>query len=223
MRSPGSQPSAASAVVLTIEDWAGTFHVPAGAEARFEPGPRWMVPAAGALGLLLAALLIRPGPPSPFASLGVLLVVVGVAATGMELGGARGVTVAMAVTTVVWVATGAALLGGALPDERLLLGFLTLGILGEVIGAERLRRQAHAERDRVVAARRGTRIDGWVVRVDGPPWGRQLTVEASGGTEGPWTGSWTGWQTRRPAVGHPVGIWRGEDGRAVVLLPREPR
>lgn len=223
MRRPGPQPSAASAVVLTVDDWAGTFQVPSGAERQFEPGPRWLVPTAGALGLVLAVLLLSPGPPSPLAWLGVPLFVACAVAIALNLGGARGVTAATALATLAWVATGAVLLGGAFPDHRLLIALLTLGILGHVVGAERLRRRAHEDHDCVVAARRGTRTDGWVVHVDGPPWERHLGVEASGGTGGPWTGSQAGWRTLRPGVGHPVGIWQGEAGRTVVLLPRAPR
>lgn len=132
-------------------------------------------------------------------------------------------TAAMAVATVSWVATGAALVGGAFADHRVLIAFLALGILGQVVGVERLRREAREDRDCVIAARRGTRNDGWVVRVDGPAWARRLSVEASTGTDGSWTGPWTGWQPVRPPGGYPVGIWHGEAGRAVVLVPRAPR
>lgn len=224
MRSrPEPRPSAASAVVVTVDDWAGTFQVPAGAERRFEPGPRWLVPTAGALGLVLAVVLISPGPPPPFTWLGVLLFLASAVAMALNLGGGRGVTAAMAGATLGWFALVAAVLGTDHLDNRLVIAFLALGLLGQVVAAERLRSRSLRDGNCVVAARRGARTDGWGVRVDGPPWGRQLGVETSGGPGGPWTGSQAGWQTLRPGVGHPVGIWQGEAGRTVVLLPRAPR
>lgn len=223
MRSPEPQPSAASAVVLTVDDWAGTFQVPVGVERRFEPGPRWLVPTAGVIGLVLAVVLISPGPPSPIAWLGVPLFLASVVAMALNLGGARGMTAGMAAATLGWLALVAAVLGTDRLDKRLAIALLALGVLGQIVAAERLRTRSLRDGDCIVAARRGARTDGWVVRVDGPPWERRLGVEASGDAGGPWTGSQAGWQALRPGVGHPVGIWQGEAGRAVVLLPRPPR
>lgn len=221
MRSREPQPLLASAVVLGVDDWAGTFQVPSGVERLLEPGPRWLVPVAGALGLVLAAVLISSGP-SPIAWLGAPLFLACAVAMALKLGGARGLTATTAVASVAWAVVVVAVLGTDRLDRRLVLALLALGMLVQVVAGERLRARALRDHDCVVAARRGARTDGWVVRADGPPWDRRVSVEASAGS-GRWTGSPDGWQTIRPAAGHPVGIWQGEDGRAVVLLPAVPR
>jgi hypothetical protein len=120
-------------VVVVVDDWPGTFHIPDGTERQLDPGPRWLVPVGGTLGLLLAVLVLRSE-----AAPGIVLLV-----------------------------CGPVLLAG--------------------VAADRLRVLATRGRDSVVAARGGTRTDGWVVAVEGPPWATDLRVEATDGGDGTWT------------------------------------
>ncbi|MGY4644251.1 hypothetical protein [Cellulomonas sp. URHB0016] len=212
------------AVVVVVDDWPGTFTVPDDAALRLDPGPRWLVPAGGVLGLVLTlALAWSEVPSSAVWLLGAPLFVACVAAIALDLGGPRGTTAAVAGTTAVWQPMAAAVLAQAQVDARLTLVLLLVGTGGQVLFAERTRVRLAAQRSTVRTARGGTRTDGWVVAAAGPPWDTVVRVEGADTDAGPWTATHAAWRLVRPRVGHPVSIWHAGAGDAVVLLPRVPR
>lgn len=221
---PADAPAeAGDAVVLLVDDWPATFVVPEDAADRLGAGPRWLVPAGGVLGLVLAALVLRGPTASPTAVwlLGALVVMVCGAVQRLGLGGPRGTTAAVAGATAAWVLLAAAVLTQVGLDPRPAAVLLVVGVVGQVLAVEHTRSRLRRHRDAVLAARGGTRSEGWVVAASGPPWDRALRIEPTGGGGGPWTAVHTDWRAVRPGVGHPVSIWRGESrGPAVVLLPR---
>ncbi|MBB2923479.1 hypothetical protein [Cellulomonas cellasea] len=226
MPSSPAEPEPGDAVVLLVDDWPGTFEIPDDAEDRLGAGPRWLVPAAGVLGLVLATLLVRVAEVSPTGVwlLGAAVVLSCVGALALNLGGPRGETAAVAGATVGWVQVAVAVLALADVGARLAALLLLVGVGGQVLFVERQRALLRRRRDTVLAARGGTRSEGWVVAVTGPPWSRVLRVEPTDAGSGPWTATHTDWRSVRPGVGHPVSIWRTESaGSAVVLLPRVVR
>lgn len=213
-----------TAVVLVVDSWAGTFQVPVGAEHRLDPGPRSLVPVGAVLGLLLATAVVQGGGTPRVAWLASLpAFLAGVAGMGLTVGGSRRFVVAMAVAAVAWAPLASAVLGSDRLDHRVATALLALGSAGSVVAGERLRARVLRDRASVLAARDGARSDGWVVGVHGPAWARELRVEPSDGSSGPWNATHEGWLAVPPAVGQAVGIWRGHGHQPVVLVPRTPR
>lgn len=213
-------------MIVVVDDWRSSFDIPADAADRFRAGPRWVVPAGVIIGCILALMdveWLQLGVNDGWL-LGAPVFLLCWVVIGLELGGPRVVTVAGAVAAAVWVPLAAAFL--ALAGLRMpwsLAGAAAVA-LGQVVAMERLRRQLAQDHDAVLTARIGTRQDGWVVGAAGPLWSRELRIEPSDGSDGPWTGTHAAWRAVRPGAGHPVGIWRGEPaGPRVVLLPRVPR
>ncbi|MFS0702630.1 hypothetical protein AB6N24_21855 [Cellulomonas sp. 179-A 4D5 NHS] len=222
---PPAAPASADAVVLLVDDWPGTFAIPDDAEERLHPGPAWVAPAGAALGLVLAVAVrwaeVRPAVVCLLAGPAFVAAVV---AAAFRLGGPRGSTTATALATAAWVVMVTAVLVDGPLDERLVAAFVLVGVAGEAWRAAAARARLATHRAAVHGARGGTRREGWVVAASGLPWDSVLRVEPSDGEGGPWTGTNDDWRTVHPGVGHPVSIWRGDQpGRAVVLLPRDPR
>ena len=213
-------------MIVVVGDWRETFRIPGDVEHRLNPGPRWLAPAGGILGFILAMVLLSwmALAPAVVWFIGAAVFVASLLVIGLNVGGPRGVTAAIATSTAGWVPLAAAVLIQAGLDGRLTVALLSVGVVGQVVFVERLRVRLAKERDAVSAARGGARSDGWVVAAAGLPWDRELRVEPSDRNGGPWTGSHADWRAVRPGVGHPVGIWRAHaGGPPVVLLPRVPR
>lgn len=220
---PHESATDADAVVILVEDWRATFQMPHAADDQLDAGPRWLVPAGGLLGLVLAALtLSRPEiSPSFVAPPAVLVLMACAAVMTLRVGGPRGVVAATAGATTVWVPGMAAVLGQGDVDTRLVAVLLAAGAAGQIVFVERMRAGLAGYREVVLAARAGARSEGWVIATSGPPWDTVLRVAPSDGDGGPWTGTHADWRAVRPSVGHPVSIWRTDSSDAVVvLLPR---
>lgn len=216
-------PPDADAVVVLVDDWRGSFQIPEDAEERLDAGPRWLVPASGILGLVLATLVLwwLEVSPSVVWLLAFPVFLACVVAMTLSVGGPRGATAAIAGATTVWVPAAAAMLAQGDVDDRLVAVLLAVGMVGQVVFVEQMRARQAGYRDVVLAARGGARSEGWVVATAGPPWDRVLRVEPSDGDGGPWTGTHADWRAVLPKVGHPVSIWRTDSaGPVVVLLPR---
>lgn len=224
MPRPDGPPSGDHAVVVVVDDWDGTFHIPDGAEHRFEAGPRWLAPVGGLVAVVLAiGVLQLPVAPEVVWLAALVIFLAAAGAVALNPGGPRGATAAIVAATIAWASLAAAVLTQADVAEPWVAALVAMGVVAPVVFVERLRAQRMEDRDVVKAARGGARSEGWVVAVSGLPWDADVRVEPSDGNGGPWTGSHADWRAVRPGVGHPVGIWRPDRMGAVVLLPRTPR
>ena len=210
--------------VVVVDAWDRTFHIPDGAEHRFEAGPRWLAPVGGLVAVVLAIVVLQLPVALEVVWLAALVIFLAAAgAVALNLGGPRGATAAIVAATIAWASAAAAVLSQADVDDPWVAALVAMGVVASVVFVERLRARRAEDRDVIVAARGGARSEWWVVAVSGLPWDSKVRVESSVGSGGPWVGSHADWRAVRPRVGHPVGIWHSDRTDSVVLLPRTPR
>ena len=172
-------------MVVVVDDWRGTFHIPDGAEHRFEAGPRWLVLVGGLVAVVLAIVVLQLPVAAGVVWLAALVIFLAAAgAVALNLGGPRGATAAILAATIAWASLAAAVLSQADVDDPWVAALVAMGVVGSAVFVERLRVRRAEDRDVVKAARGGTRSEGWVVAVSGLPWDSEVRVESSDGPRG---------------------------------------